>query len=81
MWARGFGFEYTPATGGNQAYGVHPFVMVQGKDKSQFMGMYFHNSNAQSPIITYDSTGGGSTLSYITIGGVIEVYFFLHGSP
>jgi alpha-glucosidase len=41
--------------------------------------MYFRNSNAQSPVIKF--TGDGKTvLSYITIGGIIEVYFFIHGS-
>jgi alpha-glucosidase (family GH31 glycosyl hydrolase) len=46
--------------------------------------MYFRNSNAMTPIITfYDNPIDGSKtskLSYITTGGQLEVYFFIHGS-
>ena len=42
--------------------------------------MWFRNSNAQSPLIKFNHTTGGSTLSYITTGGQIEIAFFLHGS-
>ena len=41
--------------------------------------MFFRNSNAQSPLLRYNKDGS-STLSYITTGGQIEVFFFLHGS-
>jgi len=27
-------------------YGVHPFVLIQGKNKGDFTGIYFRNSNA-----------------------------------
>lgn len=43
------------------------------------MGIFFRNSNAQSPLIKFKEDGG-STLSYITTGGQLEVYFFMHGS-
>lgn len=56
-------------------------MLVQtGKNKEDFIGLFFRNSNAQSPIVTHNADGT-STLSYITIGGIIEVYFFIHGSP
>lgn len=42
--------------------------------------MYFRNSNAQTPIITFNNQTGGSKLSYITTGGQLEIYFFIHGS-
>jgi alpha-glucosidase (family GH31 glycosyl hydrolase) len=58
---------------------VHPFILVQGKKKDDFFGMYFKNANAQSPVLKYNSDGT-SILSYITIGGNMEVYFFIHGS-
>lgn len=77
----GFDEKYDPTTAGNQAYGTHPFVMFQGKDKQEFFGMYFHNSNAQVPLITHDDATGEATFTYITTGGIIEVYFFTHGSP
>ena len=41
--------------------------------------MFFRNSNAQSPVIKYKDDGT-STLSYITTGGQIEMYFFIHGN-
>lgn len=44
-----------------------------------YIGIFFRNSNAQSPVVAYRSDGQ-TTLSYITIGGQLEVYFFLHGT-
>jgi hypothetical protein len=38
--------------------------------------MYFRNTNAASPIITHRNDTKG-TISYITTGGQIEVFFFL----
>lgn len=80
MWARGADSPYDDGTGAKQTYGVHPFILVQTAKKGEFFGMWFRNSNAQSPLIKYDNTTGGSTLSYITTGGLIEIYFFIHGS-
>lgn len=69
MWARGADSPYDDGTGGKQVYGVHPFMLVQSKKKQEFFGIWFRNSNAQSPLIKYNQTNGGSTLSYITTGG------------
>lgn len=41
--------------------------------------MFFRNSNAQSPLIKFNDDGT-STLSYLTTGGQLEIYFFMHGS-
>ena len=41
--------------------------------------MFFRNSNAQSPLLIFNNDGT-STLSYITTGGILEVYFFVRGS-
>lgn len=80
MWADGGNSPYDDgSTGRKQVYGVHPFILVQGKQKGDFFGMYFRNSNAMSPVIKFNSDGS-SILSYITIGGQIEVYFFIHGN-
>lgn len=38
--------------------------------------MYFRNTNAASPIITHRNDTKG-TISYITTGGQIEIFFFL----
>lgn len=79
MWAKGADSPYDDGRGGKQVYGVHPFVLVQGSKKGDFFGIYFRNSNAQSPLLRFNRDGT-STLSYITTGGMIEAYFFLHGS-
>jgi len=71
-------------SGRKGVYGVHPFILIQGKNKDDFYGIYFRNSNAMTPIITfYDNPfdrSKTSKLSYITTGGQLEVYFFIHGS-
>jgi alpha-glucosidase (family GH31 glycosyl hydrolase) len=79
MWANGQETPYDDGTGSLQTYGVHPFALVQTAEKTQFMGIYFRNSNAMSPIITH-TDGGKSTLSYISTGGTVEIYFILKGS-
>jgi hypothetical protein len=79
MWASGYDSPYDDGSGRNGTYGVHPFILVQSKYKGDFFGMYFRNSNAQSPVLSFNPDGS-SILSYITIGGQIEVYFFIHGS-
>jgi hypothetical protein len=43
------------------------------------MGIYFRNSNAASPIVTYKNNSE-ATISYITTGGEIEIYYFLKDS-
>jgi len=43
------------------------------------LGIFFRNSNAQSPVIKYQEDGK-SILSYITIGGELDIYFFVQGS-
>jgi alpha-glucosidase (family GH31 glycosyl hydrolase) len=80
MWASGQDSPYDDGQGRKGLYGVHPFVLVQsGKAKDDYFGMFFRNSNAQSPVLSY-LKDGKAVLSYITIGGQLEVYFFLHGS-
>lgn len=39
--------------------------------------MYFRNTNAASPIISHNDTAKNGTISYITTGGQIEIFFFL----
>jgi len=43
------------------------------------MGIFFRNSNAQSPVLSFNDDGG-STLSYITTGGNLEMFFFFKGT-
>ena len=79
MWANGQRPAYDTGEGGGNSYGVHPFALVQTKVKGEYLGIYFRNSGAQSPVIRY--TGDDTaTLSYIAIGGNIEMYLFFKGS-
>jgi alpha-glucosidase (family GH31 glycosyl hydrolase) len=59
---------------------VHPFALVQTAKAGEYMGVFFRNSNAMSPVITYTGVKE-SKLSYITTGGQIEIYFFFKGGP
>ena len=78
MWAKGQD-NYDDGKGGQNAYGVHPFALIQSKSATKFFGVFFKNSNAQTPIIKHNSDGT-STLSYITLGGALEIYFFVYGT-
>jgi alpha-glucosidase (family GH31 glycosyl hydrolase) len=44
-----------------------------------FFGIFFRNSNAQAPVITYNKDGT-SVLSYITTGGNLDINFFFRGT-
>ena len=45
MWAIGQNSPYDDGKGRKGVYGVHPFVLIQGKNKNDFFGMFFRNSN------------------------------------
>jgi alpha-glucosidase (family GH31 glycosyl hydrolase) len=80
MWADGQPSPYDDGSGRRGEYGVHPFLLVQTKaGQDDFFGMYIRNANAMTPIITFNEDGT-SKLSFITIGGQIEIFFFIHGS-
>jgi len=76
MWTRGTN-DLDEGTGGGESYGVHPFCLV--KAEGEFFGMFFRNANAQSPIITFNKDGT-TILSYITIGGNLDINFFFKGT-
>jgi len=80
MWNKGQDSPYDDLTGGLQVYGTHPFIMYQTEKMGQFAGIFFRNSNYQSPTVVFNKDGT-STLSYITTGGNIEAYFFIKGTP
>ena len=84
MWANGQnGYDsLDDGRGRGGEHGVHPFLLVQSKKPQQYIGMFFRNANAQVPIIRYseDVNSKQTVLSYITLGGQIEIYFFIHGS-
>jgi alpha-glucosidase (family GH31 glycosyl hydrolase) len=79
MWANGQETPYDDGLGGKQVYGVHPFALVQTKTPGQYFGVYFRNTNAQSPVIQHKDDGT-SVLSYITTGGQLDIFFFFKGS-
>ena len=79
MWANGQPTPYDDGMGSLQTYGVHPFALIQSASPGEYFGLYFRNSNAQSPVIKHGE-GGKATLSYITTGGELEVYFFFKGT-
>ena len=80
MWAKNSEFIYDDGTVGRLGgSGVHPFLLIQGRTKDDFIGMYFKNSNFMSPIVTFNADGT-SKLTFITLGGVLDVLFFMHGS-
>jgi hypothetical protein len=45
MWAIGQNSPYDDGSGRLGVYGVHPFILIQGKQKNDFIGMFFRNSN------------------------------------
>jgi|JI9StandDraft_2_1071091.scaffolds.fasta_scaffold105933_2 alpha-glucosidase (family GH31 glycosyl hydrolase) len=57
--------------------------MVQSATSiADYAGIYFHNSNAAAPILQFDAAPAKtSTFSYITTGGVVEMFVFGYGSP
>ena len=79
MWANGQETPYDDGMGGKQTYGVHPFALVQTKDPQEFLGIFFRDSNAQSPVLVFNQDGS-STLSYITTGANLEIFFFFKGT-
>jgi alpha-glucosidase (family GH31 glycosyl hydrolase) len=79
MWSNGQETPHDDGKGGKQTYGVHPFVLVQTGVKGEYMGLYFRNSNAMSPVIRYTGVSA-ATFSYITTGGQMEVYFMFKGT-
>ena len=78
MWATGQS-NYDDGTGRLGSYGVHPFMLIQGTKKDEFIGLYFKSSNAMSPVIRY-LNDSRALLSYITLGGQLDVYFMMKGS-
>lgn len=82
MWANGANGLETPDDGRGRGgeYGVHPFILVQTRKAQEYVGIFFRNSNAQVPIIRFNENRTDATLSYIALGGQLEVYFFVHGS-
>lgn len=84
MWSKDSDIapEVDNGQGGVSSMDVHPFVIVQSAKKTDdFAGIYFHSSNAISPILQFDDAPAEtSTLSFVSTGGIVEVFIFGHGS-
>jgi hypothetical protein len=85
MWSTGSTDQtrLDPGLGRGGSFGVHPFMMVRTKNVQKYIGIYFRNSNAQVPILRYNTAPdalSAGTLSYIALGGQIEAYFFISGT-
>jgi lysosomal alpha-glucosidase len=72
------GSPIAEADGNAHLYGTHPFLMAKTED-DKFVGILFYNSNPQQVEIRY-STSGKSLINYKTIGGILDIYFFLSGT-
>ena len=85
MWSKGWNMgEYDDGFGFKQGPGTHPFALIKKSQKvtdTEYFGMFFRNSAPQSPILTFDEVSGCSTLSYITLGGDIDIHYFFFGTP
>lgn len=64
--------------GNQQTSGTHPFLMAK-TNNNKFIGMLFYNSNAQEINIRF-STTGKSLITYRTVGGMLDIYYFLASS-
>jgi hypothetical protein len=80
MWASGQTPFPDDGKGRSGLSGVHPFVMFQAKDARRYVGLFFRNSAAMTPVLKFNDTDGTSTLSFITIGGDIDFYVFIKGT-
>lgn len=67
MWANGQQLEDN-GSGGLQSFGVHPFVLIQTEKPKEFMGIYFKNANAQSPVIRYQNVSQCTNVTNSTDG-------------
>ena len=80
MWSSGQHGTYDDGRGRGGLSGVHPFLLVQTKNPRIYIGLFFRNANAMTPVLRYNDDGVTSTLSFITIGGQLEVYIFGQGT-
>lgn len=61
MWANGKDADEDLGKYGNgNSYGVHPFALVQTSTIGTYYGIFFRNSNAQSPILRFNQNGGST---------------------
>ncbi|XP_071953273.1 maltase-glucoamylase-like isoform X1 [Antedon mediterranea] len=70
-----FSRDQPPSNNGNM-YGVHPFYMCLERDNMNAHGVLLLNSNAMDVLLQ-----PAPALTYHTIGGVLDFYFFFGPSP
>jgi len=80
LWSKGVHTVVNDdGSSGKQTYSVHPFILVQTKNKGEYIGIYFRNSNNASPVL-YFNDDGTTSLSYIALGGMVDIFFFMRGT-
>ena len=79
MWASGKDPLADNGKGRGGLSGVHPFVMFETKQKRRYVGLFFRNSAAMTPVITLNDDGTG-LISLISIGGDIDLQIFVKGT-
>ncbi len=70
--------EYDDGTKGENTYGHHPLYLTREKS-NKFHIVFFRNSNAMDIVI--DEVDDQKTLTYKTVGGVLDFKFFLGTTP
>ena len=71
---------YDDGTIGKNTYGHHPLYL--NKEKSnKFNLVFFRNSNAMDVTIDHKEKFYDKTITYKTVGGIIDFRFFLGTTP
>jgi len=54
MWTSGQDGAYDTGSGRGGLSGVHPFLLVQTANPKLFIGLFFRNSNAMTPVLRFN---------------------------
>ena len=75
-WARD-----DPVREGINEYGTHPFYSAINKNDGKAHGLFFKNVNAMEISIKRDSSQSLGSITYRTIGGILEFYGMVEETP
>ena len=75
-WARD-----DPVRDGINEYGTHPFYSAINKNDGKTHGLFFKNVNAMEISIKRDSSQSLGSITYRTIGGILEFYGMVEETP
>jgi len=77
IWTRDFPFKMGWGRPGFNTYGHHPVFLGKEEDKNGFYLVYFRNSNAMDMIFSDEEKLNKWTITYKTIGGILNFKIFL----